>query len=206
MPVTRKKLYRQVWAAPMLKVAKRYGVSSSFLARICKRMNVPMPGRGYWAKHAAGQTLPQTPLPAPRPGDLMQWSRGGDRAAAAGLPTVLRTAVVSRRRRRGDERPTHHELVVDVREQFLGGRVTRAGYLRPTKTRLVDIFVSDTALDAALEVADKLSSRSRIEVIACASLPRATCDTDVISSESARAEVSRRTTRCGARHARRSCS
>ena len=31
----------------MTKVAARYGVSSSFLAWVCERLNVPRPARGY---------------------------------------------------------------------------------------------------------------------------------------------------------------
>ena len=34
MSVSREKLYEEVWAEPMLKVGARYGVSSSFLARV----------------------------------------------------------------------------------------------------------------------------------------------------------------------------
>lgn len=47
MAVTRETLYEEVWAEPMTKVAARYGVSSSFLARVCERLNVPRPSRGY---------------------------------------------------------------------------------------------------------------------------------------------------------------
>ncbi|MCK9365133.1 MAG: hypothetical protein M0P74_16215 [Syntrophales bacterium] len=47
--LTREAMHSLVWKEPMLKVAARYGVSSSYLARICKLMNVPRPGRGYWA-------------------------------------------------------------------------------------------------------------------------------------------------------------
>lgn len=33
--ITREDLYELVWREPMLKVAERYGVSSSFMARVC---------------------------------------------------------------------------------------------------------------------------------------------------------------------------
>ena len=48
-PVAREALYALVWAEPMLRVAARYNVSSSYLARVCTLMNVPRPERGYWA-------------------------------------------------------------------------------------------------------------------------------------------------------------
>jgi methylaspartate ammonia-lyase len=37
--VDRETLYQEVWAQPMTTVAVRYGVSSSFLARVCERLN-----------------------------------------------------------------------------------------------------------------------------------------------------------------------
>ena len=46
-----------------MKVAKKYGVSDVALAKTCKKLNVPVPGRGYWAKVRSGQKLPQDPLP-----------------------------------------------------------------------------------------------------------------------------------------------
>lgn len=73
--ISREKLYEEVWAEPMLEVAQRYQVSSSFLARICRRLRVPCPPRGYWAKKAAGLKPRTPPLPNPEPGDELGWSR-----------------------------------------------------------------------------------------------------------------------------------
>ena len=53
MPITRDHLYEQVWAKPMLAVAKDYEVSANYLARVCASLNVPWPPRGYWATVAA---------------------------------------------------------------------------------------------------------------------------------------------------------
>lgn len=50
MAINRDKLYEEVWAEPMTKVAAKYVVSSSFLARVCERLRVPRPSRGYWAQ------------------------------------------------------------------------------------------------------------------------------------------------------------
>jgi hypothetical protein len=45
--VTRQALYDQVWSTPMTKLAKEYGISDVALAKICKKLNVPYPQRGY---------------------------------------------------------------------------------------------------------------------------------------------------------------
>src|SRR6185437_5310388 len=48
----------------MLKVAKEYGVSSVALGKTCRKLSVPVPGRGHWAKLAHGhKSVKQPPLP-----------------------------------------------------------------------------------------------------------------------------------------------
>ena len=67
MPTDRETLYEEVWAQPLTVVAMRYGVSDVALIKRCKRMSVPVPGRGYWAKVRAGQTPRKAQLPQLRP-------------------------------------------------------------------------------------------------------------------------------------------
>jgi hypothetical protein len=59
----RNTLYTEVWNEPMLKVAKRYGVSDVALAKTCRKLNVPLPGVGYWTKKQFGKEPPTPPLP-----------------------------------------------------------------------------------------------------------------------------------------------
>jgi hypothetical protein len=60
--VSREELYEQVWSMPMLRLALQYGVSSVALGKTCRRLNIPAPGRGYWARVAAGERLKRSPL------------------------------------------------------------------------------------------------------------------------------------------------
>jgi hypothetical protein len=62
--VTRQALYDQVWSTPMTKLAKEYGISDVALAKICKKLNVPYPWRGYWRRKETGKTVKQLSLPA----------------------------------------------------------------------------------------------------------------------------------------------
>lgn len=60
----REELYEKVWEKPMLKVAEEYGVSSVALGKTCRKLSVPVPGRGHWAKLAHGhQGVKKMPLP-----------------------------------------------------------------------------------------------------------------------------------------------
>jgi hypothetical protein len=61
--LTREELYAQVWAEPMTSLAQRYGLSDRVLAKICTRMGIPVPGRGYWARVQSGQVPLQAKLP-----------------------------------------------------------------------------------------------------------------------------------------------
>jgi hypothetical protein len=62
--LTREALYQQVWAEPIIHVAKRLGLSDRGLAKVCARHQIPVPPRGWWAKKQHGQTMRQAPLPA----------------------------------------------------------------------------------------------------------------------------------------------
>ena len=46
----RKERYEKVWARPLIKVAHEYGVCAAALGKTCRKLQVPVPGRGYWAK------------------------------------------------------------------------------------------------------------------------------------------------------------
>ena len=59
----RQRLYDEVWARPMVKVAKSYGVSDVAVKKWCKKLNIPTPGLGYWAKIEHGKKVKQIPLP-----------------------------------------------------------------------------------------------------------------------------------------------
>lgn len=45
----------------MTKVAEQFGVSGSYLTRVCTTLNVPRSERGYWAKLAVGKAPPPDP-------------------------------------------------------------------------------------------------------------------------------------------------
>jgi len=47
--VTRGELYDLVWSIPMVTASQRYGLSDNGLRKICKKLDVPTPPRGYWA-------------------------------------------------------------------------------------------------------------------------------------------------------------
>ena len=158
--MTREALYALVWSEPMLKVAARYDVSSSYMARVCTLLNVPRPERGYWAKLAAGKTPPMPPLPDAQPGDHLVWSRDGNYVKAARPLPRPPSGALKRRARPKTERPSQHPLVEGAKDHFDAGRLSReTGYLKPAKKILIDLAVTKTGLDKALAFANQLFSR-----------------------------------------------
>ncbi|UVA79402.1 hypothetical protein [Pandoraea commovens] len=156
--ISRDELYELVWSKPMMEVASRFGVSSSYMARVCRHLNVPRPPRGYWAKVSAGKSVGKIPpLPTSQPGHHQSWSRGAlgfrspeldptgvDETNAAPPPNRLRSS-------------SRHPLLDGARELFLIGRKSRSlGYLKPSKVILPDITATEAGLDTALSVANKL--------------------------------------------------
>ena len=61
-PITREELYGLVWSQPMTPVAAKFGLTRVALAKWCQKLRVPRPGRGHWARVAAGYKVKKLPL------------------------------------------------------------------------------------------------------------------------------------------------
>ena len=60
---SREDLYSAVWSKPMMNLAEEFGISGRGLAKLCERLKVPVPPRGYWRKVSLGQLIKKTSLP-----------------------------------------------------------------------------------------------------------------------------------------------
>src|ERR1043166_7559675 len=59
----RQELYEKVWQFPIRKLAEEYGISDVGLAKVCRKLQIPLPGLGHWTKIACGHMIPRPPLP-----------------------------------------------------------------------------------------------------------------------------------------------
>ncbi|PTQ92403.1 hypothetical protein C8P68_1123 [Mucilaginibacter yixingensis] len=66
----RQQLYDLVWSTSLLTLSKKYLISDVGLRKICKRMGVPMPVAGYWAKVQHGHKPKVTSLPPVHSGQV----------------------------------------------------------------------------------------------------------------------------------------
>lgn len=60
----RQALYDLVWSKAKTEVAKDFGVSDVAVGKACKKANIPVPPRGYWAMREAQRRRLRIPLPA----------------------------------------------------------------------------------------------------------------------------------------------
>jgi hypothetical protein len=81
LTLSREDLYELAWSKPISALAKEFGISDVALAKRCRRLGIPVPGRGYWARVEAGQTPHRPKLKDRKP----QWR---DQAALRLAPSV----------------------------------------------------------------------------------------------------------------------
>ena len=154
--VTREELYTLVWSQPMTKVCKQFGVSSSYMARVCTILNVPRPPRGHWQKLAVGKAEPAEALPEALPGDQTVWNEKGGPLPAPARPHLREPSSPRPLRRPGKPAEGTHPLIRGTIGEFRRSRPgNRDGYLRPFKKLLPDVIASDATIERALEVASK---------------------------------------------------
>ncbi len=166
--LSRQDLYELVWSKPMSELAKDFGLSDVALAKRCRKLGIPVPGRGYWARVTAVQSPRQSPLKpreeTPLDRSALAFHAPSERPDGE-KPTPARSAEVNALRERiAILKPpvsTNHN------PQFPAVKRTALLKNRPWKRELnwnrgeksgtaVRIETSDLVIDRALRIADCL--------------------------------------------------
>lgn len=144
--VTRDELYVLVWTEPMQQVARRFDVSDVAVAKVCRRMGIPMPGRGYWARELAGRRVKQAPLPHPLPAaPLVHTFHGALRSSAEEAIPLLEIVIAPEVR---------HPLLLKARPVLERPGVKTTSYRCEHTCPAIE--VSAAQLDRALRILDAL--------------------------------------------------
>jgi hypothetical protein len=61
----REELYAEIWEQPLVTLAPKYGISAVALGKVCRKLQIPLPGHGYWVKKEFGKSVKRLPLPVP---------------------------------------------------------------------------------------------------------------------------------------------
>ena len=158
--VTREQLYDLVWSKPLSVLAKDYAISDVGLAKICKRLHVPRPARGYWAmtpesREGEKPSLPPVKGPADMYADLRDLpppSERPPRVEANAVPVVVvRESLVGA-----------HPAVLALNKMIYAGQGTSEG-----------MFVVDGGGQATFRAGEESKRRAlRIVDAICRSLRR----------------------------------
>lgn len=151
LKLTREELFQLVWGKPIQQLAKSFGISDVGLAKICKRMEIPRPTRGYWAKVAAGKVLPKPTLPSlTREGiDQIEITPTATRWKPEPTNEVL-TVVVT------DTLLEPHHLVSRTLSALKQGKPDERGMVVPRRHNILDVRVHRDTIERACRIMDAL--------------------------------------------------
>ena len=157
--LTREQFFEFAWQEPMRTLATRYGLSDRGQAKICMRLHVPVPSRGYWAQKTVGKEVFRPRLrplaPTASPEERQTTLRPNGPRVAIGRPDS-----VASRQATAEKRP---DRIIEV----LKGLVNPHPLIRPTAKALRrakadsrKVLVTDTNL--GLDVRVTRSSMDRV--------------------------------------------
>lgn len=127
-------------------LAREFGVSDVAVAKVCKKLDVPRPPRGYWARIEAGQKPRRPALPKPKKG-----TRTNATIAASESQSLTPT---ERKKRRpiivaGESEPSS---VREARASLRRAKPDASGLVGADRTEGLDIRVAPGSLERGLTI------------------------------------------------------
>lgn len=150
LPDDREELYHLVWREPAERITSLYSISKEQLTKRCAELLIPRPLAGYWKALAKG-TAPAVPaLPDLKSGEIEKSPRKTSQAIPP--PTKISSKVaVPAPRKRARAAGSGYALIDDLKTYLPVSSVTKDGYYKPTKKKLLDLNVSETAFSSAID-------------------------------------------------------
>jgi len=154
--IHRDDLYHQVWQTPVSRLAPKYGISDVGLKKICRKLNVPTPPLGYWAKVQHNIRVEKTPLPKLKHGepqthtiniihhaieDEIEFSTEAQEIISKIVPIKVPVRLSS-----------PHPLVIKTRAALMKAKSDKYGCLYNWHKKHLDIRVSTGFLNRALRI------------------------------------------------------
>lgn len=150
LPEDREALYLLVWREPAERIASLCNISIEGLAKRCAELRIPRPLKGYWKALAKG-TAPAVPaLPALKKGKMAKIPKKAcviTPSSTVTLPKPLPPAT----RKQATITGNGYALINDLKTYLPKANVTEDGYYKPAKKKLLDLNVSDTGFDSAID-------------------------------------------------------
>lgn len=150
LPQDREALYKLVWREPAECIAAQYGISTTLLAKRCTEMRIPRPLAGYWKALAKGAAPAVPALPDLKKGKVDKASSKVSLAVPSPTKVPSKVAVPAPRKR-ARTAGSGYALIDDLKAYLPVSSVTKDGYYKPTKKKLLDLNVSETGFDSAID-------------------------------------------------------
>jgi hypothetical protein len=158
----RAQLLGEVWSEPVQVVAPRYGLSDVGLKKLCARLQIATPPRGYWAKLKAGKRVPPRSKLREYKGPALHLYRRvpPPPPPKAALDTRLEAVLAFEQQSENQivvpARIKHwHPLVAAARESLIRPIIDKRG-MPQTRGNVLNISVSERLQPRAFRVADTL--------------------------------------------------
>lgn len=150
LPDAREELYHLVWREPAERITSLYNISQEQLTKRCAELRIPRPLAGYWKALAKG-TAPAVPaLPDLKSGKVEKSPRKTSQATPPLTKISSKVAALAPRKRARTE-GSGYALIDDLKTYLPVSSVTKDGYYKPTKKKLLDLNVSETAFNSAID-------------------------------------------------------
>jgi len=150
--ISRQELFEQIWETPISLLSKKYGISDVGLAKICKRMEIPRPPRGYWNKLKVGRATTKPQL-GPKS------DSGLEQIVITSTPINLRTETSTKPPELipvPDILTDPHPLTKKSRAALIRGKRDDRGLILAHGNVCLDIHVSRPCIDRACRIMDTL--------------------------------------------------
>lgn len=169
--LSREALYIKVWETPAVNLTKEFGVSDVAITKMCRRLEIPKPPKGYWRRIETGfkKTIP----PLPKPGEKVQY---GVWIYPKSEEKTLEFKEEFRKQQILEEKIADtlediklidikvsaslykpHALILQTKEAFSGNHTNRYGVLSGGRNaKHLDLSVSKKNFNRALRIMDAL--------------------------------------------------
>lgn len=152
-----------MWERPLVKVAAKCDISAVALGKACRKLQIPLPGRGYWTKKKFGKPFEKSPLPEANNLPIVRRMKNAltnkigiedDKAAEVeNDPELIRIAAMKSTAIPVNANAKFHKFVEQTRRALKEAHEDSRGILiRPHVEATVNIRVSKKMLDRALRL------------------------------------------------------
>lgn len=160
----REELYAEIWEQPLVKLAPKYGISAVAIGKVCRKLQIPLPGRGYWVKKEFGKPVKRLPLPMAKDLPVVQRMKfppaqgfSNPQTASPALeptdPEFLRIVELESRTIVVDPNAKWHKLVIATERVLNHARPDEKGILQPPYNQpCLDLRISKEALERSLMI------------------------------------------------------